>query len=166
MKKKENSRFIVFLVLIFAFVIIGVYFFDETTTSDESRHDVKTSFEEYQKTGKIDWEKEYGDDWEGYLKGELEEEGFEVIRVFVSEDASGYRKISVTMKSLGSRDDQLKEVVYNSALINKVKEYNIHILSPTDKCTYIFSKSDWDSCQYPSGNIDKFLLEDSLLLCE
>jgi len=141
-----------------------------------------------------DWESYYGDDWEGYLQEELEEEGFEVISLFVSnltsftpvvayfnegdkltcKDSTDYcifnkKTIRVEMKSLGNRAEQIKKVITNSVLIGNLYGFWIEIHSPTDTCTYVVKWDDWVSClndQTYSCNLDKFLLEDSLFLCE
>jgi len=139
-----------------------------------------------------DWESYYGDDWGGYLQEALEEEGFEIISLFVSNVTStnamviyfndrdkfvcnptdycifDKREINVEMKSLGNRAQQIEKVIHPSVLIENVYGFWITIHSPTDTCDYVFKRDDWLSCLNDptySCDLDKFLLE-SLLLCK
>ena len=135
-----------------------------------------------------------GYDWEGYVQEGLEEEGFEVIDVlvmnvtsssamplyfndrdkFICNDPSGYcvfdkRTINVEMKSLGNRAEQIQQVIFNSILIGNIYGFWIDIDSPTDTCTYVIKMDDWSSClndKTYTCYLDKFVTEDSLLLCE
>jgi len=183
-KKEDNVVKWVIGVAIFVGIIIAYGYF--TTTSDrEEQKELKSNSD-----GTYDWESYYGDDWEGYLQEELEEEGYEVMEVLVMDVAtspamaiyfgdsdkincegstanciSNKKTINVQMKSLGSRADQIKRVVFDSLLMENIYGYWIDILSPTDTCTYVIKLDDWRSCDYPC-NLDKFVTEDSLLLCE
>jgi hypothetical protein len=187
-KKFDNESIIMWVAIITIIVLLGVGFFVSNNRK------ILNSYESPQGERVYDWESYYGDDWAGYLQAELEEEGYEVMSIFVSNVAtspgtalyfgdgdkidcegsdndciSSKRNIRVKMKSLGNRADQIKRVVFDSLLMENIYGYWIEILSPTDTCVYVIKLDDWVSClndKTYTCNPDKFVFEDSLLLCE
>ncbi|MBS3070758.1 hypothetical protein J4407_00445 [Candidatus Pacearchaeota archaeon] len=104
--------------------------------------------EEYiQKHLKEDAEKNFNEIVERNL---IELYGYDIISVsFIGDKKIGNGWVSVTMKSLGNREDQLLNglsmlvSVSNTAGFN-VESYNVNILSPTEECNYYVSKASWE----------------------
>ena len=187
-EKKENKK-IWITALIVIVGIVGIIFLMGSNSStenygkDSSSKNIQQAYEGYKESGEVDWELVYGDDWASYLKEELEEEGYRIIQISVSnlsssdplsiyfgdENVIGKKKIRVEMESLGERSEQIQSVVINSALMKNIYGFWIEILSPTNTCTYTIRWDDWISCLNDLAyncNPDTFVIEDSLLSCK
>ncbi len=180
MTKKKKKNNILFAVIIGILLIVaGAVFFEK----DSPPENIQQAYEGYKESGEVDWELVYGDDWEGYLQEELEEEGYEVMEILImdasnspiviyfgdADKISNGKTINVQMKSLGNRASQIQKVITNSVLMDEVYGFWVDIHSPTDTCTYVIKWDDWVSClndETYTCNPDKFVTEDSLLSCE
>jgi len=182
----KKATLFVFLIISITFLVVSCSVentgYEPKNTQEYEPKNTQEIYDEYVETGEVDWESVYGDDWEDYVKGKLEEEGYRVIDVSVIEIDSvtpdplstyfgdvkpiGKKKIRVEMEALGNRADQLKEVVFKSILIENRYGYWIEIHESTQTCTYVFRWVDWVSCLNDySCSTNTFLLEESLLIC-
>lgn len=85
------------------------------------------------------FEKQYTrDNFEQIVTDRLEEKGYEVIWILSSEFSGG---ASVNMKSLGDRQSQVEDAIFELSYYSTVAElkphsYSVTILEPTQTCFY------------------------------
>jgi hypothetical protein len=187
MKEKEKNILFYSLIIFLAIIILISWFVVTTKENSPTEDYFNNNYEgeeiNYNPDGSYDWESVYGDDWEGYLQEELEEEGYEVMSLYFRDVASSplviyfgdqnninsnEKTIRVEMKSLGNRAEQIQSVLVNSALIEDVYGFWVEIHEPTKTCTYTIKWDDWVSCLDGTTycDPDKFVAETSLLTCE